>query len=97
MTIEDIIKRNKQVGDKFFNRDAIKSFGSRVSETVHEGPGGIYFVTSEKQLYSKTPRVYSVRGFDFETGSVKNRSLYTKYDTLRQAQAAAKELAKNGE
>jgi hypothetical protein len=40
--------RNQQAGLHYFEPSTMRFFRSRVSEMIHEGPGGIYFVTSER-------------------------------------------------
>lgn len=60
MRIEEIVNQNKAAGGKFFAPNTMKLFGSRLSSKVHEGPGGIFFVTSEKSFNGQY-RTYDVR------------------------------------
>jgi len=43
----------------WFDPETMKFFGTRLPKYAYEGPGGTYFVTSEKPPYG--PRAYSVR------------------------------------
>ena len=52
----------------FFSRDAKRFFSSRISELVYQGPGGIYFITSEQ--YSNERRKFTVRQYNEEERSV---------------------------
>ena len=48
ITIDVIKEANKKSGGKWFDRETIDFFSSRISKEVYDGPGGVYFVTSEK-------------------------------------------------
>jgi hypothetical protein len=69
MRIEEIVRQNKAAGGKFFAPNTMKLFGSRLSSKVHEGPGGIFFVTSEKSFNGQY-RTYDVRQFLSDTKRV---------------------------
>ncbi len=58
MNIEEIKKNNIEAGRFFFSPETMRFFGSRVHPAVYEGPGGIYFVTSEQPPHG--PRTYTV-------------------------------------
>ena len=69
--LSDIKERNWQMGFHFFDADTLRFFRSRISDTVYQGPGGIFIVTSEQFTlgeYSE-PRKYTPRKFDWTTGS----------------------------
>lgn len=52
----------RAAGSHWFDPDTMRFFRCRVGDQVYQGPGGVYFVTSEK--YSDTAaRKYSVRQF----------------------------------
>lgn len=90
-TIDDIRTANAVRGGHFFSKGALKFFKSRVSDTVYQGIGGIYFVTSER-FDNTTRRGYTVRAFNPETGNINTvgeRMSLTRYA----ATARAKELA----
>jgi len=85
-TLFDIRQANRQAGFHFFNGDNMRCFDSQISNDVYQGPGGVYFVTSER--YKDSPRGYTVRRFDPETGSLCNAS---KFNEL--SESAAHRLA----
>ena len=92
MTIDEIIDRNKQAGNSFFDSAQMHQWHSRVSSIVHEGPGGIFFVTSEPQYDGVRRR--SVRRFVPETGAVKTTA-WGKYETNAEAQRQAKKFSRD--
>ena len=97
LTISDIRQANKAHGGKFFSAAAMRGFNSQVLPTVYGGPGGVYFVTSER--YQRQPRHFTVRRFDPDTSGI-----WTPYIEGRQcgrlseydAKALAAELAEKG-
>lgn len=102
-TIDDIKRANADAGYYFFSPSTMRSFNSRVSDEVYQGPGGVFFVTSEKNRGScnywnsiERPRLYTVRQFLPETGDVKNMEGFQKYKTLDSAKRAAKRYANSG-
>lgn len=62
----DVKKANAAAGQTWFGKSEQRFFGSRVGNTLHSGPGGHYFTTSEEappvdgQLAGPR-RAYSVR------------------------------------
>lgn len=66
-TVNAIKDANRAAGGHWFDPDTMRFFGTRVLAEVYQGPGGIYFVTSDKQ-YNGT-RGYTVRRFDPADGS----------------------------
>lgn len=99
-TIEDIKRANADAGYYFFSPSTMRSFNSRVSDTVYQGPGGIFFVTSEKNRgrYNywssiEHPRLYSVRQFLPETADIKTVGEFQQYKSGAAAKRAAKSQA----
>lgn len=90
-SIENIVRMNKNAGYHFFDKDAMRSFGSRVSDQVYQREGGIFFVTSEKCRYSDEPRGYKARQFLPETGQIK--SVSDEWTTKYKAHKAAKDAS----
>ena len=90
-SMEDIKRANENAGRHFFEPDTMRFFKSRVGDTVFQGIGGIYFVTSEKFDY-KSPRNYTVRQFNPETGIVGTDGEFNKM-SYSQARARAKYLS----
>ena len=91
--IDDIIRahRARPTNNHFFDRDTMRCFRSRILTEVYHGPGGIYFVTSEKG--PDEVRRYTVRRFDPETATINTPGGHGKYDTAKAAKAAAKHAA----
>ena len=67
-SMADIRRANKAAGRFWFSPDTLRFFKSRIGDTVYEGPGGVFFVSSEKPPHG--PRAHTVRQFDPETKSV---------------------------
>ncbi|MCR5888332.1 hypothetical protein LRS06_11270 [Hymenobacter sp. J193] len=83
---------NHNHGGYFFSPDSMRFFHSRVSEKVHQGPGGIYFVTSE-QFDDCSPRLYTVRRFNPTSRGIDTAGEFQAHTTSRQAHAEAAQLA----
>jgi len=97
MTIYDIRLANAQAGFYFFEDGALRFFTSRISNDVQEGPGGIYFTTSEQfRPLGGTPhkRKYTVRQFDPATGKVHDVGGFQQYRDEGSARRAAIRAAK---
>ena len=93
MTIYDIELSNTQRGQHFFEAGAKRFFRSRIGQEVYEGPGGIFFTTSEQFRPSIGPahaRKYTVRRFNPETGSVDTHGEFQAYNTAASARRAAR-------
>jgi hypothetical protein len=63
---------NKTAGKHYFEPGTMQFFDSRVLSYVYQGPGGVYFVTSE-QFHGSTgskPRAFTVRRFNPETAAI---------------------------
>lgn len=67
--IKHIKKLNRQAGRFFFSQDTMRFFRSRCPRTAIKIGNKAYFVTSE-QFDDKSPRRYTVRICDLETGEV---------------------------
>ena len=68
-TLPRIKEANRQAGKHWFSPDTLRFFKSRIGETIYQGPGGVYFVSSE--VYGPSaPRLYSVREFTPSTKAV---------------------------
>lgn len=61
MTIQEIQSQTK---GHWWDKDTMRFFRTRVHEAVYEGPGGVFFVTSEKPPHGD--RRCSVRQFVLE-------------------------------
>lgn len=91
-TMRDIRRANADAGLHFFDPGTMRFFRSRIGSDVFEGPGGIYFVSSE-QFRPGYPRKYTVRRFDPADGSVETVGDFQAYGALRAAKAKARALS----
>ena len=94
-TIAAIREADHRAGRYFFSADTMKFFNSRVLPTVYEGPGGIYFITSEKFRGSdgvSAPRKYTIRQFSPDPVDIRTVAPFNQM-SKRQAQVTAKVLA----
>ncbi len=60
LSIADIKRTNAAAGQHWFEPGALRFFNSKVLPTVYQGPGGVYFVTSER-YDDRQPLRFSVR------------------------------------
>lgn len=98
-TIEAIRDANKAQGGHFFDADTKRFFRSRIGHTVHQGPGGVYFTTSEQFVPSRGPahaRRYTVRRFDPDhPRSIVTAGEFQAYGSAKAANEAARWLAES--
>ena len=89
MTIRDIITAHEAAGGFYFTPDTMRFFRSQIRPTVYEGPGGIFFVTSEQFVGSAGPqkRCYTVRQFHPDRCNI---STYGRFNELTKSAAMAK-------
>jgi hypothetical protein len=95
ITIEQIKQANAEAGFCFFGPNHLRFFNTRVLPKVYEGPGGVYFITSEEFVSPDgwaPERKYTVRQFDPETGDIRIASTYARM-SRSEALAAARRLA----
>ncbi|NML65919.1 hypothetical protein HHL22_11950 [Hymenobacter sp. RP-2-7] len=91
-TLSDIQTANRAAGRYFFSPDTMRYFRSRASERVHQGPGGIYFVTSE-QYDRASPRLFTVRRFLPGAADIDTVGSFQAHATAHRAHAEAARLA----
>jgi len=84
-TIEDIREANARAGKFFFSPATMRFFRSRIGRKVYQTPEGarVAFVTSE-QFDDQSPRLYSARSFNPETGETDGIGPFNKL-TKREA------------
>lgn len=75
----------------WFSLGAKRFFRSRIGQTVYQGPGGIYFVSSE-QFDASSPRRYTTRRYVPETDEIETIGEFNEL-TRSQAIALAKRKA----
>lgn len=88
VTIDEIKRRNKEVGQHFFDDRTMEFFDSRISTKTF----GNYFVTSE--CGPSGMRRYTIRVFDPNNGTVDTFGNFQEFDTLREAQSVALRASK---
>ena len=95
LTIDDIKARNASTGHHFFDAGANRFFRSRVSDTVYQGDGGIFIVTSEQFEWGGRldTRAYTPRKFNWETGSFEHYEGEPEFNTC--TKAVAHRIARN--
>lgn len=90
-TVNDIKSAVRASGSHFFDPGTMRTFGSRVLPNVFQGPGGVYFVTSEK--CGDSPRNYTVRQFFPADAGISTIDRFNEGGSVREATARAAELA----
>lgn len=90
-TLREIKAANRAAGHFWFEPETVRFFGSRIHSEVHEGPGGIYFVSSEQPPHG--PRGYAVRQFNPENSHIETVGEVCQYPTGAAAHRAARTLA----
>ena len=71
----------------------MRFFKSRVGDTVFQGIGGVFFVTSERFDYD-SPRKYIVREFIPETGNIDTIGDFNEL-SYAQARSRARDYSEN--
>lgn len=79
-------------GSHWFDRDTLRWFRCRVGEKVYQGPGGVYFVTSEKGPFEHSKRAYTVRQFHPQDNGIDTVGEFNEL-TRAAAHSQAAELA----
>lgn len=94
-TMSQIRACNRERGHHWFERGTMRFFNSRVGRSVYQGPGGVYFVSSER--YDEThPRTFSVRKFNPRDCSVGTVGDFQRFPFDHMAADEAKRLARGG-
>lgn len=88
-SVNDIKKFSLSRGSNWFSPNTLRFFQSRFSQTVY---GGRIFVSSEMN-FDGTQRLYTVR-FVKADGGVETIGEFQQYETLAQAQGAARRAAR---
>lgn len=91
----DIRAANKAAGLHFFDRSTMRHWDSAIEGGPYQGPGGVFFVTSESGMRETDPRRYTVREFFPESGDVRNLSDFRAFRTREDARQAARDAAHN--
>lgn len=80
----------------WFKPDTMRFFRSKIHEKLFYSINKIYFISSERGPWDASPRRYSIRSYDPESGFIDTVGDFQKYKTLAAAQLAARRLALNG-
>jgi hypothetical protein len=91
MTINEIQGEMRARGSHWWDPEAMRFFRCIVDSNVYEGPGGVYFVSSEKGPHG--PRAYTVRKYEPSTRDIATHSELGEFATLADARDAAQEAA----
>lgn len=100
-TVEAMRACQRKKGLHFFDADTMRFFKSRIewmghgpfaNDPVIQGPGGVFFVTSEKN--NGHPRKYTVRRFNPKTCRITTQGDFQAYNTKMNADGAAHRAAK---
>lgn len=95
ITIQSIRNANAAAGGKWFSPENRRFFRSRICSRVHQGPGGVFFVSSE-QLDDNSPRLYTVRQAINGGARIKTAGDFQAYASRRAAHNAAARYARHG-
>jgi hypothetical protein len=93
--IDAIREADHRAGRYFFSADTMRFFSSRVLPIVYQGPGGVYFLTSEKFTASNGQtegRKYTIRRFTQSPVDIRTVASFCRM-TKRKAQTIAAVLA----
>ncbi len=91
--MELIQAANADAGLYWFEPDTLRFFRSRVGYQVYQGPGGIYFVSSEKG--PSEIRAFTVRKFNPEDASIDTSGPFNEL-TRSVAHRRARDMARHG-
>ena len=101
-TIQQIRGAHVAAGGHFFGRGSMRFFSTRILGQVYQGPGGVYFITSEQNnhvhldgTFTSWPRRFTVRVFNPANGDVYTAGPFNELDKLG-AWRAAREYAVKG-
>lgn len=93
-TMAEIKAANAAAGFNFFSRETMKYFASRIEGGPYCGPGGVFFVTSEKTNFGpECNRDFTVREFFPDSGDV--RTLVGGLRFRDDARQAARDAARD--
>jgi hypothetical protein len=94
-TMSEIKACNRARNKHFFDASTMRFFRSRVGDEVFNGPGGVYFVTSEQFVLGsrRDPRRYSVQRFNPRTCGIDLVGEFQQYANMAAAKRAARKAA----
>jgi hypothetical protein len=91
---EDIYRIKQRHTGHWFSPDTLRFFRSRVAQGGYVTPDGarVYFVSSEQFDYN-SPRLYTVRVQDRQTGAIDTLGEFQQYGSRNTADRAAQKAA----
>lgn len=93
-TIAQVIERNRANGGHFFDPATMRAWRTRITHPLYSGPGGTYFITSDRPG-GYGPRLYTVRHVaDPETAGI--TTVGPRFSTRARAQTYARACAAHG-
>jgi len=94
MDIADIKHDMNAEGSHWWDRDTMSFFGTKVSSQVYNGPGGVYFVTSDFTGFDRISRGYTIREYTPGGTVITTVGGIADYPILKNARDETKTLAK---
>jgi len=97
VTVNDIQREMRAAGSHWWDPDALRFFKSRVESPVYQGPGGVYFVSSEEgpdEVRRYTVRRYNPAERDLHSEDAAGG--FQAFGSSEDAMAAAQKLAAAG-
>ena len=91
--INDIETEARRRGSHWFDAETLRFFGSRIHSEVYQGPGGVFFVSSEKSGSGDAPRAFSVRQWFPASADVDTYGEVCSHSSRSTAHTAARTLA----
>ncbi len=94
--IHEVQANHEAAGGHWFSPETKKAFRSKVDPKLHNGPGGQYFVSSEKNDWDKRTsngRSYTVRKVENNGAFITTHGQFGEHPTLGRARTAAKKAA----
>ena len=97
-TMQTIEKAVTGAGGYFFCEETKGYFKTKTSGKIHQGPGGVYFVSSERNtgpFCEKGERLFTVRQFDPGwPARVRTLGIFQEFKSRSGAHSAARRAAK---
>jgi hypothetical protein len=90
MTINDIREAMFAAGHSYWTQANMRSFNSRIESPVYNGPGGIFYVTSEGD---SEHRYINIRKFDPLTNEIETVGEFNAQQNIAKAKLLARKLA----
>lgn len=93
ISIEQIKHLNASKGGFWFSPDTMRFFNSRIARTAIVKGDYAYFITSEQREYD-TPRKYSIRKANLDTGDISTVGEFHSYVTHSEARKVLRDIVK---